>query len=255
MSHFNKYSVYYDILYKEKDYQGETDFVAKILNKYNPQIKTMVEFGSGTGKHAELFTKKNIEVFGVDLSQEMVNQANLRKTNSKTSSLMHFQVGDVRNANANVKADALISLFHVISYQTKNNDLEMMLKNAKAHLKTGGVLFFDFWYGPAVLKVLPEYRERTMENDSYRVFRKAKPTHHVNRNVVDVKFEVEIEDKKNGQKEYLEEVHPMRYLFLPELEYFLDKTGFSVLETGEWLKDNSAASSDSWGVYLIARAI
>jgi len=254
MSHFNKYSVYYDLLYKDKNYQAEADFVYNILQKYNTNIKSLIEFGSGTGKHAELFAQKDIAVHGVDLSQEMVNQSLLRKKSSATPSLLNFQVGDVRTAKLNVKADALISLFHVMSYQTKNEDLEMTLKNAKSHLNNDGLLFFDFWYGPAVLKVLPEYRERTMENDAYRVFRKAKPVHHVNQNIVDVKFEVEIQDKKSGTQEYLEEVHPMRYLFLPELEYFLQKTGFKILETGEWLKSNSAPSNDSWGVYLVAKA-
>ena len=52
--------------------------------------------------------------------------------------------------------DAVIALFHVVSYQTTEHDLRATFATAARHLNPGGVLLFDVWHGPAVLAQQPE---------------------------------------------------------------------------------------------------
>ena len=52
---FNDYSDFYDIFYKDKDYAGEVNYLSNLLKKYNPNNYKLLEFGSGTGKHTQIF--------------------------------------------------------------------------------------------------------------------------------------------------------------------------------------------------------
>ncbi len=50
---FNLYSTYYDLLYNNKDYESESNYILNILKNYsNYQITSILELGGGTGKHA-----------------------------------------------------------------------------------------------------------------------------------------------------------------------------------------------------------
>lgn len=54
------------------------------------------------------------------------------------------------------KYDAVMSLFHVVSYLNSDRDLALAFETAAEHLHPGGLFLFDFWYGPAVLSQKPE---------------------------------------------------------------------------------------------------
>ncbi|MBW7859205.1 MAG: methyltransferase domain-containing protein [Leptonema sp. (in: Bacteria)] len=145
MSVFQAYSTYYDLLYQDKDYTAESNYVIdRLTSLLGKKPKSILELGCGTGKHAEIFAKHDIDVWGVDVSATMIEQAKQRLPNA------NFTQGDVRSVQIDQTFDSVISLFHVASYQTTNDDIKSYLKTAAYHLKTGGVFLFDFWYGPAV---------------------------------------------------------------------------------------------------------
>ena len=54
---FDAYAAYYDLLYKDKDYAGETEYVHRLIQRFNPGAKSILELGSGTGKHARLLAE------------------------------------------------------------------------------------------------------------------------------------------------------------------------------------------------------
>ena len=51
MSVFKDYSNYYDLLYSDKDYEAEADYIDHLIQKNNPGAKTILNLGCGTGKH------------------------------------------------------------------------------------------------------------------------------------------------------------------------------------------------------------
>jgi len=58
------------------------------------------------------------------------------------------EVGDVCSANLGRSFDAVISLFHVVSYQASDEALQAVFEVATAHLGPSGVFLFDVWHGP-----------------------------------------------------------------------------------------------------------
>jgi 2-polyprenyl-3-methyl-5-hydroxy-6-metoxy-1,4-benzoquinol methylase len=161
---FKSYAKYYDIIYADKDYGKECDFLEEIFKKYlKSKPKTILDCGSGTGGHAILLAKRGYEVTGIDLSEEMINIA--KEKASKNNVNVDFHVMNLCNLRLNKKFDACISMFNVIGYITNNNDLLNALSNIREHLKKGALFIFDFWYGPAVLTILPSSRMKIVEKE------------------------------------------------------------------------------------------
>jgi SAM-dependent methyltransferase len=254
MSVFGNYARYYDLLYRDKDYVGEAQFIHRLIQTHAPDAQSILELGCGTGNHAVLLAKEGYQIHGVDFSQEMLQKASDRISHlpSDLTSRLEFTQGDICQVRLNQTFDVVLSLFHVISYQATNEDLLAAFATAKQHLKPGGIFIFDVWYGPAVLTNQPEVRVKRLEDEQIAVTRIAEPTLHANGNLVDVNYQVFIKDKTSGSVEELQETHRMRYLFKPELELLFDTSGFSPIEYQEWMT-GCEVGLNTWGVYFVAR--
>lgn len=254
MTVFAGYSRYYDLLYRDKDYTGETKWVASLLRKFAPNAKTVVEIGSGTGLHASQLARLGYHVTGVDMSEGMLAAAEERREalDPVLAERLQFEHGDARTFRLGRKFDAAISLFHVMSYQTSNGDLAAAFESAREHLSPGGVFIFDCWYGPAVLRQWPSVTTKELSDEATHVRRVATPVIYAGRNVVDVNYDVAVTDKASGQTENLRETHSMRYLFTPEIDLALRAAGLQLLEARGWLSD-SEPDFTTWGACFIAR--
>jgi SAM-dependent methyltransferase len=246
---FGKSSSYYDLLYKDKDYSAESLFLLDYLRKYDVTSGHILELGCGTGIHACLLANAGYKVNAIDISEEMIRRARIRSSHNTRCT---FSVADVRNYFCNSRHDAVISLFHVFSYQTTNADLISTIKTASSNLKPSGILIFDFWYGPAVLSQKPSVTVKRAYSDSLHIIRTAQPELHTTRNVVDVNYTIDVFNVLEGAHLSFTETHSMRYFFLPELLYMLSSSGFSILESASWL-DGGNLSTSSWSGMIVAR--
>lgn len=259
MSVFGNYARYYNLLYGDKDYAREAQFVHHLLQQHASNPQAILELGCGTGNHAFLLAEMGYQIHGVDLSADMLQQASDRISSlpKDRSSQLEFSQADMRNFQINQKFDAAIALFHVMSYQTTNQDLQSTLSAVKKHLKPGSLFIFDFWYGPAVLCDRPTVRIKRLEDSDIKVVRIAEPVMHPNQNVVDVNYQIfirnkNIQDRHKADVEELRETHSMRYLFKPELSLLLEQNQLEMLEFSEWMSGDEA-SDRTWNVYCVCR--
>lgn len=246
----NLYSQYYDLLYKDKDYIREVDYIYDIIKENSINAKTLLDLGCGTGKHAELFCEKGFTVKGVDLSIEMLKSAKQRILGKENQ--LSFTNSSIQDLNLNKKFDVVVSLFHVMSYQNLDEELIQALEVVKKHLKKDGVFIFDFWYGPAVLKELPQTRVKRLENNDIKITRIAEPRIKCQENIVDVNYNIFITDKKQGQTIEKVELHKMRYFFDTELEILCKKLNLSIEVKYEWMT-REHPTFDSWNVVWILK--
>ena len=236
---FDSYAHYYELLYGGKDYAGESAYVASHLKRHAPSAARILELGCGTGAHAEHLARLGYIVHGVDQSEEMLSRAMARRSNlsGEISARLSFAVGDARSVRTGEQYDAVIALFHVMSYQTTNVDLQLAFATAATHLRPGGVFLFDFWYGPAVLEQRPEVRVKRLEDESIKVTRIAEPTMREDEGVVEVNYTVFIEEKATGKMRQVRETHRMRYLFLTELS-LLRPSAFEERASCAWMSED-----------------
>ncbi len=254
MNIFNKYADYYDLLYKDKDYAAETNYIEQLIEKYLPDAKSILDMGCGTGTHDFFLVEKGYHVTGIDNSEANIKKAlgKFSTFNSKSSNL-NFEKGNICNIRLNQTFDVVISLFHVMSYQNTNDALKSAFRTAKLHLKQGGLFIFDFWYGPAVLTDRPEVRIKSAEDEAIKVIRIAEPEIFPNENIVEVNYQVIIKDKVTDKVSEVRETHRMRYLFKPEIDDMLAEIGFTPINCTEWMT-NRAPGFDTWNVCFVTRA-
>lgn len=256
MKVFNAYAKYYDLLYRDKDYQKETDYIVKIIRKYKPDSETVLDLGSGTGRHDLLLSRKGYKTTGVELSENMYSAAcKLLKEKANKESDLIFHNDDIRNVRLRKKYDVIISLFHVINYQTTNKDLDSVFRTVKKHIKKDGLFIFDFWYGPAVLSDRPVRKSRIIEEGEYKIIRETIPGMRINENLAVINFLIEVKDKKSGIKDKFKETHKMRYLFLPELELIFEKHKLTKIHTEEWMTGKSISDKTWYGMAVLKNEI
>jgi cyclopropane fatty-acyl-phospholipid synthase-like methyltransferase len=254
VSSFDAYAAYYDLFYRDKDYVGEARYIREVAERAGACIgPRILELGCGTGRHAVEFVREGGVVHGVDLSRSMVEIANGRRAQCapEIAARLVFEEGDVRTFRAGTRFDTVISMFHVVSYHTSNEDQDAFFETARSHLDSGGVLLFDFWYGPAVLRDPPRAVSRTIDGDGFRAIRHTTSRLLVNANRVDVRFDIEVASTDDHSRMSFVENHRMRYLFLPEIEQRLNAHGFDFVFGFKWLSFEELEEA-SWNGCVLA---
>ena len=242
---FEATSRYYDLLYQDKDSAAEAAYVDALLQRHGISGPELLEFGSGTGRHGCLLTKRGYRVRGLERSAAMVASA-------QQTPGFSCQKGDITSTRLEHRFDAVLALFHVVSYQTTNPAVQAVFANAAHHLGPGGLFLFDVWYSPAVAAQRPELRVKRLQSEDLAITRIAEPTLHPNANRVDVHYTVMAQDFASGTLHTFEETHPMRHFSLPELDFLAEVAGFECLTAEEWLS-GAPPSEQTWGVCLVLR--
>jgi len=250
---FSSYGRYYDIIYADKDYEKECDFLEEIFQKYSKfETRSILDGGCGTGGHAIPLAKRGYEVTGVDFSEEMIGVA--REKASKNGSNIDFNLMDLRKLHLNKKFDACISMFTVVGYIVENEDVEKVFRNIRKHLKPHSLFLFDFWYGPAVLHIRPSSRIKIAKKDDMQVIRFAEPRLNTLLHLCEVKYSLIVTRKKKIIDE-AEETHRVRYFFPKEIQHFLEETEFRLLGLCPFLNLEAEPTENDWDVMGIAQAV
>jgi SAM-dependent methyltransferase len=251
MKVFDHYAQYYDLLYSVKDYEAEANYVCALIDKFGAGARSILDLGCGTGSYGFLFAQRGYDVTGVDLSAKMVALANQKKGQEGLQNIS-FEEGNILSLRLNREFDVVVSLFHVMNYLTKTSEMKTGFANAWHHVKPGGLFIFDSWYGPAVLSDLPKVGVRRFEDDRIKVTRLAEPTLYPNRNVVDVNYEIIIQEKGGANVAFINETHPVRYFFNLEIEELFSALAADILATEEWLTGRTIGL-DTFSVCFVAR--
>jgi SAM-dependent methyltransferase len=252
---FADYARYYNLLYRDKDYGGETAFVLDMMRQQGCVPRTLLDLGCGTARHAIEMTRRGVQVTGVDISETMLamGQESVRSLDPADFPVLlpELYQADARSVRLNKTFDAVVSLFHVMSYQNTEEDALAVMETARNHLNPGGLLLFDFWHGPGVQRDLPERRERVLENEETHIHRLALPEHRSNDHLVIVNYFVTL-SKPDGSSSCLRESHSMRYWFLPELRLLANEAGFAVVQEGGWMSASLPGFLD-WNAWSLCR--
>ena len=247
---FEKYAVYYDLLYKEKDYQTEANYILSLIKKYQPDTQKILEFGSGSGIHGRILANAGFQVSGIERSKEMIELGLSSNQGKDQNTSFSCRQGDCTSTFLGDDFDTVISLFHVLSYQTSNEGVLAMLENAHRQLKRGGVFIFDYWFAPAVWHIGPTLQVKRVSNQQLKITRIAEPECFQKQNIVKVNYQTFAEKLKSNHISEIKETHEMRAFEIDEVSNFAKKAGFSVMHSEEWLT-GQPPSNETWGICSI----
>ncbi|MCX6570924.1 MAG: methyltransferase domain-containing protein [Candidatus Aminicenantes bacterium] len=247
------YANQYDELVRDKDYRGECDLIEDVFRLYgHGEIHTLVDFGCGTGNHSIPLAQRGYQVTGVDLSSEMLCVA--RKKSSEVGASVNWIEGDVRNVQVGGPFDAGLFMYAVFGYLLLNEDVMAALSNARCHIRSGGLLTFDIWYGPAVLTIKPSDRVKIVPVTDGKVIRIVTSRLDTRHHSCQVHYHLWQLTGDHVEAES-EELHTVRYFFPLELELMLSQSGFALVSLTAFPSLDRPADETTWNVLGVARAV
>jgi SAM-dependent methyltransferase len=246
------YADQYDLLYGDKDYEAECDLIENVFRKYgNGKIKTILDLGCGTGNHAIPMARRGYQVTGVDISEDMLTHARA-KSQSARSEGQSFLHGDVRRINLHQQFDAVLMMFAVLGYQKTNEDILAALNTANHHIKPGGLLICDVWYGPAVLAIRPKDCIKIIPSGDAKIIRVASTQLDVRKQLCRIQYHLWNLASDRVLTE-TDETHEMRYFFPMEVEFLLKQTNFSIQSLTAFPTLDRPTDETTWNVLIVSK--
>ncbi len=248
------YASAYDALYADKDYDAECDLVESIVASSEPAATRLLDLGCGTGAHSIPLAGRGYVVTGVDRSESMLERAEAKTLALDDRAALTFRLGDLLTLDLAERFDAALMMFAVLGYQHANEEVLAALRSARRHLRPGGLLLFDVWYGPAVLHERPSQRVKTVPTGDGEILRVTSGELDTARHICTVNYRVW---RLGGDRllERAEETHAMRYFFPLELALFLEQAGFVLDRIGGFPDFARDADDTTWNVLAVARAV
>lgn len=137
MKLYKEFAWYYDLIYKNKKYQAEVQFIDSVLKKYQVKGKKILDVACGSGNHAKILIKKRYDVVGIDKNIEMLKIA------QKKVPKAYFKVADMKSFSLKRKFDIILCMFTSIHYNLTKGDLLKTILNFKKHLNDNGLIIID----------------------------------------------------------------------------------------------------------------
>lgn len=244
------YAETYDALYREKDYDREVELVEQLVREHGSgEARTILDLGCGTGNHAIRLAERGYDVVGVERSAAMLELAREKAE----SAGVELHQADVRDFELGRGVDAVLMLFAVLGYQTEDDDALAALATARRHLRPGGLLVFDVWYGPAVLHERPSTRFSRIPLEQGELLRAVTPELDPIRQLCRVRYDLW---RVEGERilEAAQEEHVMRFFFPNELRLLLSQSGFELVRLSAFPEIDAEPDEMTWNVVGVGRA-
>ena len=247
----HEYADAYDALYADKRYAAECDLVDQVIHRYGVgTVRRILDLGCGTGGHAIPLAARGYDVTGVDRSAEMLRHARAKEEKAKVS--VRWIEADVRSIEIGERFDAVLLMFAVLSYQSSNDDVLATLRTVRRHLRPGGLVVFDVWYGPGVLTDRPADRIKSVTALGGPITRTASAQLDMRRQICCVRYELSAPTVPPTER--VVEEHIMRYFFPMELELFLELADLELLHLSPMEQLDDDPDEGTWAVVVVARA-
>lgn len=241
------YSRSYDVFYKEKDYPREVDLLEDVFSGHN--VHSVLDLGCGTGGHAIELAARGYHVVGVDRSPSMLEVARAKAATRGVGPL--FLCADVRSLVLRERFDAVISMFAVVGYQHRDEDVTAMFDVVNFHLLDDGLFVFDVWFGPAVVRIQPSDRILVKSEGEVDIVRISSGGLQEGTDLCDVQMGV-WEVKDGELLSQTSETHTMRSFFTEPLTAFLSSAGLELTRIGSFPDIDWPPTDETWNVVAVA---
>lgn len=258
MIHYNYNSSFEGILARIYDsyFWGEdslivknVDYITDLINGYGSNdLRKIGDIGCGTGVYCAELAKRDYDVVGIDISEDMIGEAKAKRSCNNVS----YKVQDICAGPLEEEVDAVISMAHVIGYQHTNEKLHLFLSNINKSVKSGGLFLFNFYHMPALYLGGLEPRIKTVSVNDELITRYSMAKLSPMDNTLNLHYNYLLEESGKIASITIDE--KMRYFTTLEMEYALRVNGFELLGFVNYLT-NDILDESQWNGMCIARKV
>lgn len=200
----------------------DTAFIIKLFKKYG-KVKSVLDVGCGVGSHVKHLSDNGYKSEGVE-----ADLAKVKFSQNKYPDLM-FKHQFMQSLNMKKKYDAIICIHNIIAFNKNNNEIFTTFKNFNKHLEKGGLLLVQTKNTMGLIK--KQFVSKRIDTGKDRKAMGIRAVLEEDIDVTNQRFITKrtffkLKDNKNVGS-YTKN---SRLFFPEELRFFLEQSGFDVLE-------------------------
>lgn len=169
MSAYESLAASYDALTYDIPYERILTFWQKLCARQKADVRTVLDLACGTGSLSVLLAKQGYHVLGVDLSEDMLAEAD-QKAAAMEGNRPFFVCQPMQRLRLPETVDAVICCLDSINYLRKPTDCQKTFRRVYDALTHGGVFVFDI-NTPQKLRALDGQVFLDETDDTYCVWR------------------------------------------------------------------------------------
>ena len=169
MSAYESLAASYDALTYDIPYERILTFWQKLCARQKADVRTVLDLACGTGSLSVLLAKRGYRVLGVDLSEDMLAEAD-QKTAAMEGNRPFFVCQPMQRLRLPETVDAVICCLDSINYLRKPTDCQKTFRRVYDALTHSGVFVFDI-NTPQKLRALDGQVFLDETDDTYCVWR------------------------------------------------------------------------------------
>ncbi len=149
-------AAHYDYLLRHVNYSAWFNYIKKNIEvwcKIRPQ--RILEIGTGTGRFGSKFSSYDYEIYGMDISLDMLRAANMRAFNN-----YRIFCADVRSVVTRRKFGFIFAVHDTMNYLLTYEDLQKAFTSIHNMLEDDGIFFFDLTTETNILRHFDGVEER-----------------------------------------------------------------------------------------------
>lgn len=168
MEAYHELAMSYDRLTNDVDYAVTVDFYMQILRREGLVPRTAVDLACGTGSVAILLSEMGMQVVGVDMSEEMLCQANQKAQELENPPI--FVCQQLQRLQLPRGVDLAVCALDSLDYITDPEDCREAIRRVYRVLNPGGCFIFDV-NTPQKLRAMDDQIFLDEDDDVYCVWR------------------------------------------------------------------------------------
>ncbi|WP_270941607.1 class I SAM-dependent DNA methyltransferase [Romboutsia lituseburensis] len=222
MEQYSDFAFIYDELMNDVDYNGWIKYIEEIIEKENVKVQNILELACGTGNLTIPLTKKNYDIAGIDISDQMLNVAR-EKAEKEGVELVLLQQ-DIAELDFDVtNLDCILCACDGFNYITYDDDLENVFAKSHELLKDGGLFIFDISSHYKLSTILGNNMHGENREDISYLWQNYFDDEQ---NLIEMELAFFVKDA-NGKFDKFEEVHQQRAYTEDEIIESLQISGFT----------------------------
>lgn len=222
MEQYSDFAFIYDELMNDVDYNGWIKYIEEIIEKENVKVQNILELACGTGNLTIPLTKKNYDIAGIDISDQMLNVAR-EKAEKEGVELVLLQQ-DIAELDFDVtNLDCILCACDGFNYITYDDDLENVFAKSHELLKDGGLFIFDISSHYKLSTILGNNMHGENRDDISYLWQNYFDDEQ---NLIEMELAFFVKDA-NGKFDKFEEVHQQRAYTEDEIIESLQISGFT----------------------------
>lgn len=133
--------IYDELINEDINYDEMVARILEICNSYNVELNDYLDIACGTGNVTIRIAKYFKNIYGVDLSEDMLREAFDKFKEARIKGKIICQ--DMTELSLNKEFDLITSVLDSTNYITDLNDLQNYFNGVYNHLKSNGLFIFD----------------------------------------------------------------------------------------------------------------